>query len=153
MRHSAELTFNTPTLVIWLGIAAMLTVILLAIVAWRRSSYQWTTGLLELLRVLLVGLAVVTLMILPILAVLPMPSFAGLASMFGGAARWAASWMVAGAALWEFSISIAVKTALVVSTPQALLFLAASLGVGLAAASALHALVTQDRSSFHAKSI
>ena len=98
-------------------------------------------------------LALVTLMGLPVLAVLPIPSFAGLAAMFVGTARLAASWMVAGAEVLDFSVSIAVKTALVLSTPQALLFLGAFLSVGLAAASALHALVTQDRSSYHANSI
>ncbi len=97
-------------------------------------------------------LAAVTLMSLPALALIPIPSVSVLVAWFSGGARVAASWVVAGAATWEFFVSVSAKTALVLSTPQALLVLGAFTSVGLAAAGALHALVSQDRSSMHVNS-
>lgn len=95
-------------------------------------------------------LSALTLMGLPALAFLPIPSVAGLVEVVSGSARLLASWLVVGAAVWEFSESVAMKTALVLSTPEAFLVLGAFLGLGLAAVCALHALVLQDRSSIHA---
>ena len=61
MNVTHEITFNAPPIVIAIAVGALLIVAALAVFAWRRSGYDLATGCLEMLRLLLATLAVLTL--------------------------------------------------------------------------------------------
>ncbi len=61
MNVTREITFNAPPTVVAIALSALVVVAGLAFAAWRRSGYDAGTGFLELLRALLVALAVITL--------------------------------------------------------------------------------------------
>ena len=61
MNVSREITFDAPPAVIAIAVISLPVVTVLAVSAWRRSGFDRRLGFLELLRVVIVLLAVLTL--------------------------------------------------------------------------------------------